>query len=319
MKKVSEVVQRIESHYVGDDCIQVMVPYKNTITILNRDGIIYSHKEGVHTSINKYLEDERRKQFPYSNIPTHYSRFGLFGKINYANQLLNFEEPYIRIGDGGIVESFAVKDKNEALLINKILIGGSRSICVTRAELEELFSKSTREKERKFIIYLDDESINTGEFHSLASEEKIYNFVKSQITENIAELRKYVSNESSSMVGWYLLAHPLFLDFVEQSIQNFDLNNMRVNVGLRIGEAIIVRSSGSDMIMQYVDAKFISLNNYKIDIIDIPVNKYTLEQLKHLSSTIAKTKEPRIPLRLNPAVSRQDIQEAKQMIKSLRK
>ncbi len=33
---------------------------------------------------------------------------------------------------------------------------------------------------------------------------------------------------------------------------------------------------------------------------------------------IAQTKEPRIPLKLNPGVSREDIQEAKQMVKSLR-
>ena len=319
MKKVSEVVQRVESHYVGDDCIQVMAPYINTITILNKDGIIYSHKNGSHASINKYVEDERRKQFPYSNIPTHYSRIGLFGKMNYANQLLNFEEPYIRIGDGGIIESFAVKDKNEALLINTILTGDKRSVFVTRKELEEVFSNSTTGKEKKYIIYLDDESINIGEFHPLASEEKIYNFVKSQITENVSEFRKYVNNNSSSTVGWYLLQHPLFLDFVEQSIKDFDLNKMKFDIELKGGKAIILKSNESDIAMQYVRANFVSLDNYRIDIVDIPVNKYTLEQLKHLSPMIAKAKEPRIPLKLNPGVSREDIQEAKQMIKSLRK
>lgn len=317
MKKVSEVVQRIASHYVGDDCIQVMAPYRNTITILNQDGIIYSHKEGSHASINKYVEDERRKQFPYSNIPTHYSRVGLFEKINYANQLLNFEEPYIRIGDGVIIESFAVKDESEALLINKILTGDRRSIYVTRAELEELFSNLSIGK--KYIIYLDDESIDIGEFHPIASEEQIYNFVQSQITENVAEFRKYVDNNSSSTVGWYLLQHPLFLDFVEQSAQGFDLNNMKLDIELKGGKAIIVKSNGNDMTMQYVGAHFVSLDNYRIDIVDIPVNKYTLDQLKHLSPTIDRTKEPRIPLRLNPGISREDVQQAKQMVKSLRK
>ena len=254
MTKVSKVVQKIESHYVGDDCIQVTVPYINTIIILNKDGIIYSHKNGSHALINKYVEDERRKQFPYSNIPTHYSRIGLFGKMNYTNQLLNFEEPYIRIGDGVIIESFAVKDKNEALLINNILTSDNRSISVTRKESEEVFSNSTTGKEKKHIIFLNDESMNIGEFD--------------------------------------------FLDGVK---------------------AIILKSNGSDISMQYVRAYYVSLDNIKIDIADIPVNKYTLEQLKYLLPMITKTKEPRIPLKLNPGVSREDIQEAKQMIKTLRK
>ncbi len=319
MKKVSEIVQRVENHYVGADCIQVMVPYRNTITILNKDGIIYSHKKGSHASINKYVEDERRKQFPYSNIPTHYSKVGLFGKMNYANQLLNFEEPYIRIGDGGIIECFAVKDKSGVFLINKVLTGDRRSVSATREELEEVFSTSTNGKEKKYIIYLDDKSMNIGEFHPLASEEKIYNFVKSQITENVEVFRKYVDNNGSSVAGWYLLQHPLFLDFVEQSIKDFDLNKMKLDIELKGGKAIILKSNGSDIAMQYVRANFVSLDNYRIDIVDIPVNKYTLEQLKHLSPMIAKTTEPRIPLKLNPGVSKEDIKEAKQMVKSLRK
>ncbi len=227
MKKVTEVIQRVESHYVGDDCIQVMTPYRNTITILNKDGIIYSHKKGSLPSINKYVEDERRKQFPYSNIPMHYSRVGLFSKMNYANQLLNFEEPYIRIGDGGIIESFAVKDKNEALLINKILTGNKRSVFVTRTELEEMFSNSTTKKENKCIIYLDDESINIGEFHPLASEDAICDFIESQLIENVTAFREYAKNNSSDPVGLYLLHHPLFLDFVEQSIENVNLYKIK--------------------------------------------------------------------------------------------
>lgn len=31
-KKVSEIVQRVNSWCVGDDCIQMMIPYKNVIT-----------------------------------------------------------------------------------------------------------------------------------------------------------------------------------------------------------------------------------------------------------------------------------------------
>ena len=294
-----------------------MLYYKKNLTILNKDGIIYSHENGPHASINKYVEDERRKQFPYSNIPTHYKKKVLVGKVNCTNQLLNFEEPYIRISDSGIGESFAVKDKEEALVIHKILTGNKRSVYVTREELEEVFSNSPSEKEKKYIIYLDNESMNMGELNPLESEEKIYNSVKSQIIKNIAEFKKYINNHYTSRVGWYLYQNPLFLDFVKQSIQDFDLNKMKFNIELMGGKAIILKSNGSDMTMQYVSANFVNLNNYKIDIVDIPINKYTLEQLNK-SPKIMKTKEPRIPLKLNPDISKEDIKEAKQMVKSLK-
>ena len=318
-EKVSEVVQKVESPYVGDDCIQVMAPYIDTLAILNKDGIQYFHKKGSRL-INKYVKDERRKQFPYSNIPTHCSRIGLFGKMNYANQLFNFEEPYIRIGDCGIMESFVVKDKSNALIINKILTSDDRkSVYVTRKELEELFTNSTTGKEKKYIIYLDDESINIGEFYPLVSEERMHDFVKSQIFENITEFRRYIDKFSYSAVSQYLLEHSLFLDFVEQSTKDFDLNKMKLNIELKGGKAIILKSNESNMTLQYVRANFVSLDNYRIDIVDIPINKYTLEQLKRLSPMIVKSKEPKIPLKLNPSVSREAIQEAKQMVKSLRK
>ena len=200
------------------------------------------------------------------------------------------------------------------MVINKILAGNKRSVYVTREELEEVFSNSPSEKEKKYIIYLDNESMNMGELNPLESEEKIYNSVKSQITKNIAEFKNYYY---PSMVGWYLYHNPLFLDFVKQSIQDFDLNKMKFNIELMGGKAIILKSNGSDMTMQYVSANFVNLNNYKIDIVDIPINKYTLKQLNE-SSKIMKTKETRIPLKLNPDISKEDIKEAKKMVKSLK-
>ena len=90
MKKTSEIVQKIKSCYVEDDCIQIMVPYKDEITILSQDDILFHYKKNSNYYINKYLQDERRKQFLYSNIPTHYSRVGLFDRRSYANQLFEY-------------------------------------------------------------------------------------------------------------------------------------------------------------------------------------------------------------------------------------
>ena len=39
-KNNDEIIRRINGCYVGDDCVQLMVPYKNGITILNNFLIV---------------------------------------------------------------------------------------------------------------------------------------------------------------------------------------------------------------------------------------------------------------------------------------
>ena len=60
MKKVNKVVQRIKSHYTGNDCVQVMAAYKDNLTILSKDGISYYQEKNTDFYINKYLNDDRR-------------------------------------------------------------------------------------------------------------------------------------------------------------------------------------------------------------------------------------------------------------------
>lgn len=150
----------------------------------------------------------------------------------------------------------------------------------------------------------------------LFNESKILDYIEKQVVDVTAKFRKYTENNPSSTVGSYLLNHPMFLDFVEQSIKKYDITDMQFDIPLRNARAIIVESNNDDMSLQYVETSFISANNYKVDSTNIPVNKYTLEQLRYLSPVILKTKEPKIPLRLNPGVDRRDIKKAKQMIKT---
>ena len=57
MKKTNEIIQRIESCYVADDCIQIMAPYRDGITILSQDDILFHYKKNSNYYINKYLQD----------------------------------------------------------------------------------------------------------------------------------------------------------------------------------------------------------------------------------------------------------------------
>lgn len=314
MKKVPEIVQKIESYYVSDDCIQIMIPYKNAITILNKDGILFHNKVDSNLQINKYLEDERRKQFPYSNIPTHYSTVGLSKKITYSNQLFEFEKPYIRIFDGYIVESFVVKDNNQALLINSVMQTYNKyTKHMTYDELLKFVEKNDN-NEQTYYVYLNG-SIPYSDSQLYPNEERIYNYIKNQFEKAIKNFREYQQCNLDT-VSRFLSQNPWFLDYIEQNINNLDLSLVDFNIGID-GTLLIIRTNDDNITIQGIDASFIKHDDFKVDIYDILVTKYTLEQLK-FKSKINTTKEPRIPLRLNPSVTKQDIQEAKQMVKTFK-
>ncbi len=313
MKKTNEIVQRIQSHYVGDDCIQIMFPYQDTLTILNQDGMLYHHKPGSSVYVNKYLEDERRKQFPYSNIPTHFSKVK-FKKVAYTNQLLDFEKPYIRIGDGYFSESFVIKDNNQALLISSIMKPDNHVEHMTYDELLKYVGKHDSD-EQVYYVYLSGALPSNNE-RLFPTEERIHSYIREQLSENISDFENAAKNYESS-VGRYLRENPMFLRYSSKNMRDIDFSSIDFNVG--IGDSmLIVRINKGNITIQGVEVMFVRENDYKVDIYDIPVTKYSLEQLKYVPK-INITREPRIPLRLNPGVTRQDVKEAKQMVKTLRK
>ena len=320
MKRTNEIVQKINHWYVGDDCVQLMVPYKNSLTILNKDGILYHHKDGSENSINCYINDERRKQFPYSNIPIHNSKLGLFDKCHYTNQLFNFEQPYIRIGDYHLIESYAIRENNEALVVNRILPVHKKTVFKTRDEVEKLFEQPSDNK-RLYVLNMNGE-IGQDSDCFIADEIYINQKAKEWLTKNVADFRNYFSSDSTTSVGNYLKKNPVFLDFIESSLNTLDLNSAELYIHiLNFSDgnySILVEVDGKDIKIKAVDIYFIKNNYYKVDEYDIPVTKYTLEQLKTLATKLITTKEPIIPLKLNPNISKEDIKEAKKMVKSIK-
>jgi len=311
-KKVNEIVQRVNSWYVGDDCAQLMVPYKNAITILDRNGIVYHHKEGSEVFINKYVTDERRKRFPYHSIPTHYTKF-FDGRYQYTNQLLDFEQPYMRINDGSLIESYVVKDKSEALLVSKIMPIVKKTSFKTREEIEEMIKQPTQENEKIYYIYLDGTMPKNNEF-GIVSEEEIFNYIKEQLSKNVADFREYMGNEPDSTVSRYLKRNEFFLRFIEKNIDKLDLNDYQMNLQIGSKSILLVRTNGTDISLQGLDIYFIAPDHYKVDTYDMPITKYTLEQLKYLTPKIEKTKEPKISLKLNPGITKEDLKREKQLI-----
>lgn len=318
MKKANEIIQRIKSYYVADDCIQTMVPYRDGITILSQNDILFHCKKNSNYYINKYLQDERRKQFPYSNIPTHYSRVGLFDRRSYVNQLFEYDKPYIRIVDGNIIESYAIKDNDEALLINKVMPTFKRTGYRTRDELEKLLDKSSYPNDNVYFLYLDGGIYPENEY-KIASEEKITQSTKEYMQKNVDSLKVNIKTQCNptNIVGDYLDIDSCFLDFIQKKIYDFSINDISFEIPLYDKPILIIKTNNEEISIQCVEIFFVNHNNYKVNFYDIPVTKYTLEQLKK-STKIIPTETPKISLRLNPNITKQDLKEAKKKIELIR-
>lgn len=316
MKKVSEIVQRIEGQYVDDECIQTMIPYKRTMTVLNQDGILFHHKAGSNLYINKYLHDERRSHFPYFNIPIHHARIGL-KKVSYTNQLFEFEKPYIIVRDGLVSESFAIKDSKQALLITQnILCGNKVTKHMTYEELLNFVKKDNGDEEI-YYLYLDGSILSTDS-PIYPSMEEIYDYIRRKLIRGLDDFKAYQRKSYPAMAKAELLDYnSYFLNYMEEVTKKIDLSLIDFNVSVG-STVLIVRIKDGSIILKCIDVVFVRENDFKVDIYDIPVTKFALEQLKH-ASKIRPTNEPKISLRLNPGITKTSVQEAKQMVKALKK
>lgn len=252
MKKFDGIIRKIDSQYIGEDCVQVMVPYKESLIVFDENGVLYAHKEGQKVRKNKYLEDERRNQFSYSNIPIHYRKVNLFDKMHYANQLLDFEKPYICITDKGMFQIFIAKEDDEAFLVHTNMQVNNENVAfgygyVDCDYLAKLLEEKITDTERKFVVY------PTGIFNPL------------------------IANDNDIRKG-----------------------------------ALVVKTDENGMNIQYVKANIAYIDHnykciYKADIVDIKFQDYKPELLNSLIKK-SKLKEPKISLRLNPNVTREQLQ-----------
>ena len=113
MKKNKEnfIVRKLHDQYVGNNCAQVMLGYSDNMTVIGTDGILFHATEAENDSIDifKYLEDDRRKEFPYHDTPTHYE--GRFFKPSefFVNQIFDYNKPYVVIRDKFVQQIYLKK------------------------------------------------------------------------------------------------------------------------------------------------------------------------------------------------------------------
>lgn len=302
-----EFVQRIQSHYVGDDCVQIMVPHKlnSGFTMLNANGMTYHYKPNSNLFVNKYTSDERRHQFPYSKIPNHKSRVG-FKKLEYVNQLLDFNKVYIEVKDGIIIETFAVKDDNEGLVATKLIVPNQESTkYMKRSEVIELLKSGN-------IGLFSFSGGYYSEGLDLISEESILEWYKKQLIEKRKNEENYYNGNGTNKD---------LNDLFRRSIESLTINDVPSDIALFDDYIIVISSENNELkSVKAIQIKFMSADNYKIESYDFPITIYSLEHMIKLEQTNSrKTSEPKFPTSLNKAINKNDIKQSKQLVLSRRR
>lgn len=149
LNKNNIFIQKINKAYVSEDCVQVMIPYEGSMVVKCMDDRtdLYRCEEDCYSSyINKYITDERRENFPYSNIPIH-TETRLLKKMTVVNQIFDFDKLYAVFTKKGNVVSVTyckvVRDGDSALFIS----GSSKTkeFCMSVDELKQFRLKGTPE------------------------------------------------------------------------------------------------------------------------------------------------------------------------------
>lgn len=301
---MNELINRIPKQYVSenDGCAQVMISYQDSMTIFDKNGILFN-QDSEFDFINHYLEDERRNIFPFSNIPNHIKRHQWFGRRNVANQLFNFNEHYITVCDGLAIDRCVLFDKGDALMMTKVFPNktsdeseySNKKVRMNREELDNMF-KPNNENEKVYI------ATSTGDiYHSAGMGYQQENYFLEQQREKFTEQFEACKDRFSKDT----------IEFFERKLKEMDLNDLK-NYPLP-PSFYLIRMNGSEITIKLIYSIMIGTNNYDVTIKVIPLSKYVLEQFKYMAPNIVELKDPKISLRLNPGVTRDDLREAREM------
>lgn len=305
MKK-KEIIYRVPEHYVEDDCIQLGIGFQNSMTIVSGDGIEAHFSSDPSIRVHKYLQDERRMQFPYYNIPMHYKK-RKNTKFTYVNQLLDFSRPYVIIKEGIAYELYAVKDRKEAFVVHKGFQPTQETKHMTYQELcAFLKSFQNTPYTRAHYVYINGK-MPSAISEIIPREREIYNDIKKIL--NAAEYN--LSCECN------LNGYPLLKKYLDASIEHLDLSlvpDLNVLVTKASGLLVIETCNGEITKITGIDTTFVRENDFSVNIYDIPISKPVLEQIRS-HSKIKDFSEPKIPLNINPHITREDICIAKRMVK----
>ncbi|MBQ9013720.1 MAG: hypothetical protein IJ094_09255 [Bacilli bacterium] len=257
-----ETISKIKEKYVKNNSALIKIPFKGYygITFFDESGIKYHEYDKSNLFINKYTDDERRFSFPDSNMPISYKRKGL-KKYKYINQIIDFEKPYIIISNGNVIELYAVKSGDEAILFDSLLLPEKREFKIlTKEELEKLIN----DKLVNDSIFTPNGGIYTDQIITPMNQivQKLYDrktgAILSHDYDEIGNLR----------------------DIIEDIENNISIEGrLKLIDDINVLNAIVLYKDKDEINeLKHIRAKLYDIDKYEIEISALPIKKYAINQ-----------------------------------------
>lgn len=243
--KNREQIKKIDPGYIKNNYVQIGIPYTNNLTLFNNDTILYHHSKCDDLLINKYILDDRKECFPYSNIPVHHNKSG----ITYIKQILDIEEPYIQVNGNVVIENYLIKDDGDVFLISEKLNNYKNIIYLSTKDVLKIIDKSLYPHENVYFINIDGKLLTDNKIDFISD---ICNYNEIKNTKKINIFKEILNNDKN--------------------------NNEEKSI-------YIIRTTADKIIINKIYLYYISKDKYKVKIFNIPVNKYTISKLENYKNT----------------------------------
>lgn len=296
MKNRDEIiVEGVSKPYIGSDCVQLNIGYNDSLTIFNRDGIIYHDViDYPCVSINRYMEDDRRNYFTYANIPTYISKNELF-EVIHTIQLFDYDKVYVMIKDGDIYEQCAVRYGDRVLVLTKLVKPSDRVLMLSREELDNLFNNSN-----SYLMNLG------GVFYkdlSIPKEEDIVDLLKDKYRRELKEYRDSGDDIISEDI----------LGLLDNSINSISIDNIPADTYLTDDDIVMVKIDKDNITVSVYTIMFMGRDRYMVKVYDYLMDKYSLEPLKDMPTV--KVREPKIPYKLNVDILKEEVIKQNRLVR----
>ena len=290
MNKYNTEVEKIRGEYSAVFFARATISYNDSITILSNDKLLFHYKKGSNFFINDYEDNQGKYSFSESDKNISTRGFGK-NKYNIANQILLRNEPYIVIKDGKIMEYYVIKDENkyDSLLIKEELpFNDIKTEYMNRIQLEQFLGK--RKNEKLYIlndnggIYEAPEKEDSSFF--IPSEKQTVNRIKTEKLNKINDYRrKLIMNQSNKDDEKLKKLYEL-----KAYYENMNLDNLEELINIFDNDIILIRIKDEEIIIQDVYIYLVGLNEYKVQIMNLPINKYNIEDINNNKLKITNNK-----------------------------
>jgi len=295
---------KIDRSFCREHCCMIMVPVSKCGVIVGREGVLFSNDE-----TNKYLDDPRRKLFPYTEVPTHYEKKILCEKELFVNQVFDYDNLYTVLESDSCTNYFPFHRSEGGILVrdkySTFDFGlGCGIYSMSRDNLLSSFT-STNEEDR--IVILGGKTVKDGIVIPCIDE-----VVKSTIEGLESQVANFPSfcaiDDGEYDYSYYALKISREINELE-NLSNEDLSfDLPV-----IGDVYILRipKDGSGY---SIDKLHISIDNkdmYRVSVTPVMSDKNNEARIDYSSigsqksiDKIKTIKEPVFDEKLNPGISK---------------